>query len=245
VKQGAAVVKGVAGNASYVDELGFARPLVVGAIVKPGQTIKTGFDGAVDLFLGQNGPGVGVKANSILALDSLTTQESVLGALIDTRLNLKQGQLYGIVDKLLPGSHYEVKMPNGVATVRGTEFFIDATSGTVYVTSGTVTVHVVLNLQSPTPGTLSKDVVVNAGQMLSIPTQFKSNGSQSFDNLSASKTPGNLSVTQLRILAQLGALTRYVNGNTTSQVTETFIANKEKNGKIDVTKPPTSIVVSP
>jgi hypothetical protein len=238
-KQGTAVVKAVNGAASYVDEAGISHPLALESVVKEGQTVKTTAGGSVTLYLAQNGPGIELAENSILRLDKLSSAQSGLGTIIDTRLDLRQGKLYGTVDKLLPGSHYEVRIPTGVATVRGTEFFIDAATGTVFVTSGTVNVTVTL---VGSPGNRTRTVAVTAGQMLVIPSIFPN--PSYFNKLAASPLPPGLNAATLRRLAQLGLLTRYTSNGNTSQVTETF--NSHKTGPtIFVTKPPQSIVVSP
>ena len=81
MNQGRAVVKAITGSASYLDELGFTHPLAVGTVVKEGQTIKTSVDSSVDLFLDQNGPNVGLDANSTLRLEKLALDRK------STRLN--------------------------------------------------------------------------------------------------------------------------------------------------------------
>ncbi len=239
IKQGTAVVKALAGTATYTDAIGFNHPVQVGTTLKEGDTIKTGADTSVDLFLDQNGPGIGLNANSTLRFEKLSYQDSILGDIIDTRLDLKEGQLVGTVDKLIAGSRYEVKMPTGVAVVRGTEFFIDASRGTVYVTAGTITVKVVLK-ESPGVVIAWKNVTVGAGFTLYIPNEFKNTAS--FDALAPVPTPSGLSKKALLRLATLGKLTLYT-GKT--QVTETFAAQRKRNGQIKVTKPPLSIVASP
>lgn len=239
VKQGTAVVKALHGSASYVDELGFNHPLAIGTVVKQGQTVKTAPNSSVDLFLAENGPGVALEEDSMLTLDRLSSMQSVLGTLIDTRLDLRQGKMYGTVDKLLPGSHYEVKTPTGVATVRGTEFFIDTRSGTVFVTSGTVNVTVTLLLKS---GPISRTIAVTAGHELTIPQVF--HNVSDFNSLAQTSTPPGLNQTTLRRLAQLGLLTRYTSLSSVSSATETFEAEQLKNGQIKVEKPPESIEVS-
>jgi hypothetical protein len=238
-KQGTAVVKAVKGAATYVDEAGFSHPLALNSVVKEGETIKTGLGASVTLYLAENGPGVELEQNSVLALDKLTSTQSGLGTIIDTRLDLRQGKLYGTVDKLLPGSHYEVKMPAGVATVRGTEFFIDAVTGTVFVTSGTV--NVTVNLTG-SPGNRTKTIAVTAGQQLVVPLIFANPAA--FNSLAATPLPPGVDQTTLRHLAQLGLLTRYTSNRSTSTVTEAY--NSVKAGSaIGVIKPPQSIVVSP
>ena len=239
VKQGTAVVKGVTGAAAYVDALGFTHPLKVGDVVRPGETVKTDAGSTVDLFLDQNGPGIGLNPNSTLRLDKLTYEQSAMGTVIDTRLDLRAGELYGIVKKLAAGSHFEVKMPQGVAVVRGTEFFINAQDGTVYVTRGTVLVHLVLNLASG--GTMTKDLYVNAGQSgqyLSIPTD---GARKVWDNLAAAPFPKGTTRDSLLRLAKLNKLLGPLSGN---EVTETFNA-RTAGSSIHIDKPPVSIVVSP
>jgi hypothetical protein len=238
VKSGTAVVKAIKGAASYADELGLDHPLAVGSVVKEGQTIRTSTGSSVDLFLAENGPGVALEGNSVLVLEKLTSQQSVLGTLIDTRLDLRQGKLYGTVDKLLPGSHYEVKMPTGIATVRGTEFFIDAQTGTVYVTSGTVNVTVTLKGDVDR----TRTIAVKAGQELVIPNTLKNPGA--FNQLAPTPLPPGLNQTTLRRLAQLHLLTQYTSGRNVSSVSETFKTGKDKGATVDIDKPPKSIVVS-
>lgn len=233
---GQAVVKALAGTATYVDELGFSHPVEVGTVLKEGQTIRTGPDSSVSLFLAQNGPGVGLEAGTTLRFEKLSYEPSALGAIIDTRLELQAGQLFGSVDKLLPGARYEVSTPQGVVKVRGTEFFIDTNTGAVHVTSGTVTVRVQLNTQQ---GQLVKDISVAAGQSLFVPNKFDSVAD--FNNLAAVATPPNLDYDRLVKLWLKHKLVR----STGSGLTETYQARIKNNNKIKVKKPPISLVVSP
>jgi hypothetical protein len=57
----------------------------------------------------------------------------------DTELDLKAGSILGTVKKLTPSSKYEVKVPNGVAGIRGTIYFVSA-SGILRVLSGMVVI---------------------------------------------------------------------------------------------------------
>jgi hypothetical protein len=54
-------------------------------------------------------------------------------------MDLKAGTIIGTVKKLTPTSKYEVKIPNGVAGIRGTINFLNA-SGILRVLSGSVVV---------------------------------------------------------------------------------------------------------
>ena len=228
---GSAVVRTVTGSASYLDELGFNHPLTVGTVLKEGHTIKTGVDSSVDLFLDQNGSDVGLDAGSILRFEKLAYEKTALGTKIDTRLDLKAGQLSGHVNKLIAGSRYEVKMPHGVATVRGTTFFIDAQQGTVHVTSGNVTVTVSLTVGAET---FTKTVQVHAGESLFIPKTATSG--QDFENhLVAVSTPPGVKFNKLTRYDRVG----------TGKVAETFTGMTNRTGTIKIKKPPASIVVSP
>ncbi len=236
VKQGAAVVKTLTGTASSVDAFGFSHPLRVGSVVKPGETVQTGANSTVDFFLDQNGPGIGLNPESTLRFDQLTYEQSALGTVIATRLDLRQGALFGTVKKLAAGSRFEVKTPQGVATVRGTEFYIDAQQGTLYVVTGTVLVHLVLNLD--TGGTLNKDVSVGSGQYLSIP---KTGTMQLWNNLAATPFSSKITATSLARLATLGQLMGPLSG---SSATEVFDGSTSGTA-VNIVKPPTSITVSP
>src|SRR5947209_15179673 len=65
-------------------------------------------------------------ADSILGLDKLTSLQTGADVVTETQLDLKRGRLTGNVKKLSAASKYEVKLPNGVAGVRGTHFDIQA-----------------------------------------------------------------------------------------------------------------------
>ena len=138
MQPGTAVAKSVKGSASYIDDLGSTHVLREGTVLKQGYTVQTGADGAVDLTMDQNGRLVGLFENTVLALDNLTYQPSVLGNIFDTRLDMKKGRVFVSVSKLLAGARYEVKTPQGIASVRGTEAYIDGITGQIWVVSGTV-----------------------------------------------------------------------------------------------------------
>ena len=236
MRQGTAVVKSVSGSASYLDELGFSHPLTTGTVLKAGDTIKTGVDSFVDLFLDQNGPRVALDENSTLRLEKLAYEQTSLGTKIDTLLDLKAGQMAGNVKKLIAASRYEVKMPQGVAHVRGTTFYINAKEGDVHVTSGTVNVTITINVPNNAPGqtVFTKTVAVGAGQSLFIPKDFVNNADFQAQ-LVAVTTPGG---------TDLNKFTKYVRAGIVASVSENFDGTKE-GAKIKVKKPPTSVTVSP
>jgi hypothetical protein len=76
----------------------------------------------------------------------------------ETQLDLKAGHIFGSVKKMSAASKYEVKIPNGVAGVRGTVYDISA-EGLIKVLSGSV----VLAYVGP-DGTVVTQVVGEAQQ---------------------------------------------------------------------------------
>ena len=69
---------------------------------------------------------VRIWANSALGIDKLTSMQTGADTVSETQLDLKQGRITGNVKKMSAASKYEVKLPNGVAGVRGTLFDIQA-----------------------------------------------------------------------------------------------------------------------
>lgn len=73
---------------------------------------------------------VRVTPNSTLAIDKLTVTDTGADTVSDTELNLTEGKIYASVKKITGASQYLIKLPNGIAGVRGTLFSISA-DGTV------------------------------------------------------------------------------------------------------------------
>jgi len=161
---GKAVVRSVRGHAQY-SEGGSWTELKVGQSLKPGAVVRTANDSHVDLFMDQNGPVVRLAENTTLGIDKLNFEATGIDTVIETQLDLKSGRIIGIVNKMAATSKYEIKTPNGVAGIRGTEYVVAAT-GEVYVLSGSV---VVVYVRSD--GTVVTQVL-NAGEMF-IPSTGK------------------------------------------------------------------------
>ncbi len=64
--------------------------------------------------------------HSTLAIDKLTVVDTGSDSVSDTELDLKQGKIFASVRKLTGASQYLIKLPKGVAGVRGTLFSITA-----------------------------------------------------------------------------------------------------------------------
>jgi hypothetical protein len=184
---GIAKVVAVSGDARYF-VAGDSTPhqLKTGMVLKSGITIQTasGALNYVDIVLNNPqataapspGPsdvahfqpkveqdGIRIFENTVLSVDKLTRTETGADVVTDTELDLKAGSILGTVKKLSPASKYEVKIPNGVAGIRGTIYFLSA-SGIVRVVSGSVVVAYV------GPGGNVITQVVNAGEQFDVNT---------------------------------------------------------------------------
>lgn len=160
--------------------------LKVGMIIKPGTTIQTatGLGNYVDLVLNNSRAveaptasptqishytpkaeqdGIRIKENSVLVINKLTITHTGAETVTDTELDLQAGTILGTVKKLSPLSKYEVKIPNGVAGIRGTIYEITAT-GILKVLSGSVVLAYV------GPGNNALTPVISAGQEFDLNT---------------------------------------------------------------------------
>jgi hypothetical protein len=62
-------------------------------------------------------------------------------AVSDTELDLRQGTIFGNVKKLSAASQYLIKVPNGIAGVRGTTFIMSA-SGAITIVQGSMVLSI-------------------------------------------------------------------------------------------------------
>lgn len=98
---------------------------------------------------------------TVLAIDKLTTVDTGADTVSDTELNLQQGKIFASVKKLNATSQYLVKIPNGIAGVRGTEFSVSADGATAVFESANGGLVLSLTINGVTT-----TYVVQAGQML-------------------------------------------------------------------------------
>jgi hypothetical protein len=105
---------------------------------------------------------VRLTPNTTLAIDKLNIIDTGADEVSDTELNLKAGSIYASVKKLTGASQYLIKIPNGIAGVRGTLLFISA-DGRVAVyesDNGGAVLSVVM------PDGSTKTFLVSPGNML-------------------------------------------------------------------------------
>jgi hypothetical protein len=133
--------------------------LEVGTVLRAGAVIQTAANSYVDIVLDESavamsyGAGatgltyrpsveqdmVRIFADSVLAIDRLMRTDTGIDQVTRTELDLRSGKIFGTVKKLSAGSEYLVKIPNGVAGIRGTSYTISA-DGIVSVFEGSVVV---------------------------------------------------------------------------------------------------------
>jgi len=80
-----------------------------------------------------------LQPDTTLAIDKFTFTQTGADTVSDTELDLRSGNVFGNVKKISAESKYLIKMPTGVAGVRGTAFLLGA-NGDVTVLSGSVVV---------------------------------------------------------------------------------------------------------
>jgi hypothetical protein len=141
-----AVVRAVrGGKAEFSKDKGKTwKPATTGKVLATNDLIRTDDNAVVDLFLGDNGPVVGLTKASELAIERLNVNDRDGKKIIDTRLDLKHGRILGKVIKTAAESRFEVNTPVGVASISEAEYSI-AQDGQINVLSGTVTVVYVLD----------------------------------------------------------------------------------------------------
>lgn len=119
---GRAEVRAIKGTATYsLTNGGPQRPLKVGTVLRSHAVVTTGAESTVDLFMGLSAGVIRVAEKSRLSLDKLTLTDTGADTAVEVQLHLPDGEMYFNVNKLSKASRYEVKMPNGVAGIRGTK----------------------------------------------------------------------------------------------------------------------------
>jgi hypothetical protein len=142
-QQGFAKVRYVSGQVTLLKAGGQSQAVEQNMFLRAGDTVKTGPNSHVDLWLANNNGDVHIEPNSTLVLDKLSYTYTGFEMIHDTQFNLQAGAVAGKVNRMATGSKYEVKTPRGVAGIRGTQYRIVATGDTT-VTEGTVVQSMVM-----------------------------------------------------------------------------------------------------
>jgi hypothetical protein len=187
--QASAKVVRIKGAARYANANNVWQPLKVGDVLQAGSIVETAEGSRVDLVLGVKNAGGGsaiggggagsgagmshqskvdqdfvrITENATMGIDKLLVADTGTDKISETQLDLRKGRIFGTVKKLSAGSKYEIKIPNGVAGIRGTVYTISA-DGILSVLSGTVVIAYV----DASGNTLTQAVA--AGQQFDIST---------------------------------------------------------------------------
>ena len=152
--EGTAKVVRIKGPARYTTGGNEWHPLKLGAVLKPGTMVQTGKEAGsfVDLVLGDvsiDRPAtykpsipssymsssfqpsaaqnvVRLWENTAMGIDKLSSMQTGMETVTDTQLDLRSGKISGSVKKMTAASKYEIKLPNGVAGIRGTNYRLTA-----------------------------------------------------------------------------------------------------------------------
>lgn len=95
-----------------------------------------------------------ITPDTTIGINKLTTTDTGADTVSDTELDLKQGKIFASVKKLTGASQYLIKLPNGIAGVRGTQFSITSDGhAAVYHSTGGGLVISLLNALGGAPNT--------------------------------------------------------------------------------------------
>lgn len=150
---GKIMVVGLKGTASASAPGGSPAPIKMKDIYGPGTTIKTDKASSVDLFFGKSLGTMRLEESGTLIIDKFTLNETGADTVADVQLNLPEGTILGNVNKLSAASKYEIKVPRGVAGIRGTTLLASAASYFVLLEGALVYVDVPPG-GNPTPYTM-------------------------------------------------------------------------------------------
>ncbi len=161
VKDRTGKVVRIKGAARYSTGNNVWQPLKVGTVLRSGNVVQTAAGSFVDIAINESASApsprgaaaasptplhsqpasaqdvVRVLEDSVLAIDKLTAVQTGSDKVTETQLDLRSGKIFGTVKKMSAASRFEVKIPNGVAGVRGTVYFISA-DGVISVVSGSM-----------------------------------------------------------------------------------------------------------
>ncbi len=125
MKKGKATVRAVHGPCKYSVAGGPWLPIKVNMTLLSGTSVKTeGPESWVDMNVNGVNSTVRVAPNTTMKIDNMEYMGSSSSGDTKTTLNLQSGNVLGNVKKLSASSDYDIRTPNGVAGIRGTDFSV-------------------------------------------------------------------------------------------------------------------------
>jgi len=138
---GRAEVEEVTGNASYSLSGAAPQPLGSRTRIEPGTTLRTGAGSTAMILVGGSAGVLKLNENSTLVLDRISVSGSDSNATVDIQATLAEGNLLFDVNRLSEASRFEIKVPAGVAGIRGGKGSLNAASRCVLIEGLAVFVH--------------------------------------------------------------------------------------------------------
>jgi hypothetical protein len=133
-------IKAVNGHATVCSDGSTFKPLHSGDVAGPGSILNTDAGATVDLMLQDSGTVLRMLPDTTLEFAKLNKQQAGEQVVSDTSLKLLNGSVIGSQRKLAIPSHFDIAMSQGVATIVGTEYVVNA-NGAVTVLDGAVSVN--------------------------------------------------------------------------------------------------------
>jgi hypothetical protein len=235
-KSGVVTVVRLRGTAEYsLDGGNTWIPVVLGKSLQAGSLLKSDDNSIVDILVGKSiaeekvelmkyntrsNPArniipqaeknmIRLRPNTILGIDKLVVPDSDPNVISDAQLDLKKGRIFASVKKVSPSSEYLVKIPNGVAAVRGTQFELSTSDGgsSCAVASGTVWISFTITDKNGNP-VLGSDgkpfpavqVTLNPGQSFNLDQSMLDSLRKKLSQSSTTGTAGTLSDADLQAL---------------------------------------------
>ncbi len=229
------------------------RTLSVGDKISPGGWIRTSADGSVDLRLGESpvtaptrlgvsSPAsatlysaqensdnlVHVFGSTLVGIEKLVEMNTGIDRVTETELNLKQGKILGNVKKLSAASKYEVKLPTGVAGIRGSTYVMSS-DGTITMITGSAVVTMLIPVPGGNGATVTQTFTINAGETFNPNVVVLAVQNAAAAAAAAGNTPDQIVAAAQDALTRLAALPKDAVGSpeTTTPPDQELIAEQQ------------------
>ncbi len=156
---------------SYVDLVLSEENVTLPGTSQAAPTTPVGFEVPTEIVRGRPATAqnvVRVWENTVLGVDKLTALRTGADVVTETQLDLKAGHITAVVKKMSAASRYEVKIPDGVAGIRGTVVDLWANGDSKCSEGSVILVRTKKQpgetAATPAPSAETTTVVLNSGQ---------------------------------------------------------------------------------
>jgi hypothetical protein len=144
-----------------INEEASAAPVMMPTATSTAAPARSGAGGGGGAAAAPDQDVVRLLDDTYVVFDNLTAVDTGADRVTETMIDLKKGSIFGTVKKQAAASRFEIKIPNGVAGIRGTIFLISA-NGNIACLTGSV----VAAFTNPAGEVATQ--VVGAGQQFNI-----------------------------------------------------------------------------